>query len=308
MGVGDYSVVVPTKDRHDVIGTALESVAAQTAPARRVVVVDAGDRPWEPPADLRRRLGDALVVIRRPPSTSAQRNAGLDLVETPLVLFMDDDVELPPDYVATLLDRWEAEGGLEAVAAATGGPANPPPPESPLGQLYRRVFQLHVEDRTIAANRFRLSGKLRYRYRPDGVVRLPAVSTMASLYRTDLVRRHRFDEHFDGYALGEDIDLAARVARDGPLLHVPGTEYRHHWAPGDRGSPRRWWYRGRCDTWFRLKRLDRTPLAVGAFALSVVGELIGAAADSVRERTPSHAVLFVRGLAATLRDLPPRER
>jgi hypothetical protein len=163
---------------------------------------------------------------------------------------------------------------------------------------------LHYPDPAAVRNEFRLSQKLRFRHYPDGPVLVPALSTMAVLYRTDLARKHRFDEHFTGYALGEDLDMAWRLSHDAPLLQVPDVRYVHAWAPGDRGSPRRWYFRGRCDAYFRLKRLDRTPQAVGAFALSFVGELIGATADSLRERDPSHVKLFVRGFAETLRDRP----
>lgn len=292
-----YSVVIPTKDRHAVLPLTIECLRAQTDPPARIVVVDASERPVE--------LEDPdVVTVRHAPTTSGQRNEGLRHVDSPLVLFLDDDVELPTDYVETLKRHWEKRGGLEALGGAAGSPARPAPTGGTLGRLYRWVFQLHYVDQRAPGNSFRRSQKVRYRPQPDAPVLIPMASTMAVLYRTELARKHPFDEHFSGYALGEDLDMSCRLARESPILHVPETKYVHAWAEGDRGSPRRWYYRGRCDAYFRLKRLERGPVAAGAFALSVLGELIGAAADSAKERTPSHVVLFVQGLAQTLAERP----
>jgi glycosyltransferase involved in cell wall biosynthesis len=296
-----YTVVIPTKDRHEILPVTIGHLLAQTDPPRRVVVVDASDEPMR----LDVEAGDVeLVLLQHAPSTSAQRNFGLAHVETPLVMFHDDDVELPPNYVETLKRRWAQRGGLEALGAATGTATRPAPAGQKLKQFYRRVFQLHIDDPRVTHSTFRLSQKIRFRLDPAEPVLIPAVSTGAVLYRTDLARKHPFDEHFPGYALGEDLDMSVRVAQEAPILHVPDVAYVHPWAEGNRGSARRWYYRGRCDTYFRLKRLDPGPVPAAAFALSLIGELIGAAADSAKERDPSHLGLFVKGLAETLRERP----
>ena len=296
-----YSVVIPTKDRHEILPVTIGFLLAQTDPPQRIVVVDASDDPIR--LDVEARDAE-LTLLRHAPSTSGQRNFGVAHVETPLVLFLDDDVELPPDYVETLKRHWAERGGLEALAAVSGTAARPAPAGGRLGQLYRRVFQLHIQDPAAAHHTFRRSQKVRFRVVPAKPVFIPAVSTMAVLYRTELARKHPFDEHFPGYALGEDLDMSFRVAQEAPILHVPDVQYVHAWSEGGRGSPRRWYYRGRCDTYFRLKRLDPGPVPAAAFALSVVGELIGAAADSAKERDLSHVRLFVTGLTETLRELP----
>jgi GT2 family glycosyltransferase len=293
--------VIPTKDRHEILPPAIQSLLAQTDPPRRVVVVDASDDSLR----LDVETGEVeLVLLRHAPSTSGQRNFGVAHVETPLVMFLDDDVELPPDYVETLKRHWAERGALEALAAAAGTAAWPAPAGGRLGQLYRLMFQLHIQDPAAAHHTFRRSQKVRFRVVPAEPVLIPAVSTAAVLYRTDLARKHPFDEHFPGYGLGEDLDMSFRVAREAPILHVPDVQYVHAWAEGGGGSPRRWYYRGRCETYFRLKRLDPGPVPAAAFALSLIGELIGAAADSAKERDPSHVGLFVKGLAETLRERP----
>lgn len=300
-----YSVVIPTKDRGRIALRTADSLRDQLRRPDRVIVVDASQPPLKVPDALRERFADAgmdLIVETAPPSTSGQRNVGIDLVETPLVMFMDDDVWLPPNYAATLLDRWQEEG-LDRLSGIVGSLSGNPIPSSPLDRLYRRMFMLHYFDPHVRGTKFRLSQKLRYNDATTQEVQLDSTSTMAVIYRAELARKHRFDERFDGYVLGEDHDFAFRVRRDGPILLVPSVQFVHVREPGERGSAARWYHRGRKEAFFRLRRLERRPAAYAAFALSVVGELAGAAADSVRERDASHVRLYVRGLAETLAEI-----
>ena len=106
---------------------------------------------------------------------------------------------------------------------------------------------LHVEDVRGQKPVMRRSGKLRYGLAVPDFAVAPAVGSGASLFRTELVRRHRFSDRFDGYVLGEDLDLSVRVSQDAPVIgtnDVSATTTR--WAASTRpcagttaASPRR---------------------------------------------------------------------
>ena len=297
-----YSVVIPTKDRADVVIGAAAHLADQEMAPVAIVIVDASSPPLEAPTELRDRLasrGIALVVAHDPPSTAAQRNRGADLVETPLLLFMDDDMQLPPNYVSGLVARWRAHG-FDKLTGAVGGMDGVFVTPRRLDRLFRELFQLHLYDPEAASTSFRRSQKLRFT-RPEGEVFIPAASTAAVLYRTELVQKHRFSERFDGYVLGEDIDFSSRLAREGPILHVPDVRCVHTSGPAQPQSSQRWHHRGRHEAYFRLRRLEPGVAAAAAFTVSVIGELFGATIDSVREREP-HAAAFMRGLKAAVAD------
>ena len=297
-----YSVVIPTKDRGDFVIRAAAHLADQELAPVAIVIVDASTPPLEAPVELRDRLaasGIDLVVAHRPPSTAGQRNHGADLVETPLLLFMDDDMQLPPNYVSGLVARWKAYG-FDQLTGAVGGMDGVFIKPRRLDRLFRQLFQLHLYDPKAASTSFRRSQKLRFT-RPEGETFIPAASTAAVLYRTDLVQKHRFSERFDGYVLGEDIDFSSRLVREGPILHVPDIRCVHTSGPAQLQSSRRWYHRGRHEAYFRLKRLEPGAAAASAFTLSVIGEMFGATVDSVREREP-HLVGFVRGLSGALAD------
>jgi glycosyltransferase involved in cell wall biosynthesis len=291
-----YSAVIPTKDRPQAVDEAVNVLLAQTRRPERIVVVDASERAYRPPSD---RAVD-LVVLASRPSTSAQRNLGARRVETPIVLFLDDDVRLPPDYAEVLLGRWEA-GGLEAFGGMAGTPAIVPSQRS-LARAVRRATMLNYVDPAGEAMSLRRSGKVRYVPEPRRAVVVPALGAGATAYRTDLVLAHPFDERFNGYSPGEDLEMAVRVASAAPLLQTPEVRWTHLWDPRERTSPDRWYVRGRCETYFRLRRLDRSPLTMAAFTLSLAAESSIALADSVRERDPGHVRGFVRGTLESVRE------
>ena len=296
-----YSAVIPTKDRQEDADAAVEALLAQIRLPKRIVVVDASDQPYQPSQGsvaTAARLDIDLVVVASLPSTSAQRNVGAERVETPIVLFLDDDVRIPADYAARLLEHWDA-AGLEALGGIAGTPAVVPS-QSRVGRFVRRVAMLNYVDPSARAMTLRRSGNVRYVPEPRGPVVVPALGAGATAYRTELARSCPFDERFAGYAPGEDLEMAFRVGAIAPLLQTPEVRWTHLWDPRERASPSRWEVRGRCETYFRLRRLDRSPLTLVAFAVSLLADCVLALADSVRERDLRHVRGFVGGTLKTL--------
>ena len=298
-----YSAVIPTKDRQEAADETVASLVGQTRVPERIVVVDASARPYrasEALTALAARVGVDLVVIQSRPSTSAQRNLGARRVESPVLLFLDDDVRIPPDYAETLLDRWAA-AGLDAFGGMSGTPAVVPR-QGRLSRAVRRLTMLNYVDPSGDAMTLRRSGMVRYVPEPRGAVKVPALGAGATFYRTELVLAHPFDERFSGYAPGEDLEMAFRLGAAAPLVQTPEVRWTHLWDPRERVSPRRWYLRGRCETYFRLRRLDRSALTLAAFSLSLLAESALALGDSVRERDPRHLRGFVAGALGALRD------
>jgi hypothetical protein len=301
-----YTAVVPTKDRQDDADATVEVLLGQSRLPDRIVISDASGAPYEPRPDLTeraRRLRVDLVVLRSPPSVHVQRNLGVRQVETPIVLFLDDDVRIPPSYAEALLARWEIHE-LEGLGGIQGTPAEVPR-QSGVARAFRRLAMLSYVDPTGDAMTLRRSGKVRFVPEPRGDVRVPVLASGATAYRTELALAHPFDERFAGYTPGGDLEMASRVAREAHLVQTPDVHWTHLWHPRERVSPTRWYVRGRCETYFRLRRLDRSPLTLGAFSLSLVADSGLALVDSIRERDLTHVRGFVRGVVETLRTRPP---
>src|SRR5438128_8506232 len=96
----DVTVVVPTKDRRQVLDVALRSILAQEGVDVRVVVVDDGSS--DGTAAWLADLDPRVEVVRHdtPTGAAAARNDGLDRVTTDWGAFCDDDDVWAPTKLA----------------------------------------------------------------------------------------------------------------------------------------------------------------------------------------------------------------
>jgi glycosyltransferase involved in cell wall biosynthesis len=98
------SLVIATKDRAAFLARALASLGAQqAAPQFEAIVVDNGSR--DATAELVRGRATsapfALSLVSVPrPNRGAARNAGIAAATGEIVVFVDDDVWLPPEFLA----------------------------------------------------------------------------------------------------------------------------------------------------------------------------------------------------------------
>lgn len=108
------SVIVPTRNRAELLRRAIASVAsaAERCSPVEVVVVDDGS---DVALDERKLTSDSDVSVRvirraRPAGPSAARNAGLDAAGGDVVCFLDDDDTLHPDALRDAVAYLRQEG------------------------------------------------------------------------------------------------------------------------------------------------------------------------------------------------------
>ena len=102
-GPAPVSVVVRTRNRPALLREALESLRAQTARPRQVVVVNDGGAS---PKDVVESFRDSFAVLldepRQRKGRSAAANRGVALAKEDLVAFLDDDDRCFPDHIERL--------------------------------------------------------------------------------------------------------------------------------------------------------------------------------------------------------------
>jgi len=98
----DVSVIIPTADRTDLINRAVDSVLAQSCPAREIIVVDNGIAPVVLRADLIEHVMVLRTEARIGPGRS--RNAGVAAANAEYVAFLDDDDYWQPEYLAKSIE------------------------------------------------------------------------------------------------------------------------------------------------------------------------------------------------------------
>jgi glycosyltransferase involved in cell wall biosynthesis len=194
----ELTVVIPTKDRPDELAKVLEALAQQTEKPQAVIVVDSG----QSVEALVRSFG--LAYLRSEPGQIRQRNLGIDVVQTPLVGFLDDDIVLEPGALEKVLRFWRDKG--EAVAGVSMNLVNIP--------RYQFSFMRGL---------FFMSDRRPGRVLPSGY-NIPihnAASSFQSdwlaggytLWQTSVVRKFRQEPLKTKWAVGEDVRFSYPISK-----------------------------------------------------------------------------------------------
>ena len=100
------TVVVPTSGRAGYLEVTLDSLSGQrTATPHEVIVVDDGST--DATAEVAERLGVRAVRHAERRGLNAARNTGLREARGELIAFVDDDVFVPPGWLAALVEGAE---------------------------------------------------------------------------------------------------------------------------------------------------------------------------------------------------------
>jgi glycosyltransferase involved in cell wall biosynthesis len=114
--IGTISIIIPTKDRRDLLRQALESVAAQRRPCAEAIVIDAGSDGSDVVA---REYPFVKYVRQRSRGLTAARNEALRLASGDYVAMLDSDDLYEPDFLLACGDLLDREVDL-AVAYTRG--------------------------------------------------------------------------------------------------------------------------------------------------------------------------------------------
>jgi len=102
------SVIIPTFNRAELVGEAIESALGQTYATREVIVVDDGSTDGTPA--VLARYKDAIRVVRTPnQGCAAARNTGVGVARGAYLAFIDSDDVAPPDKLAVQVPVLDAE-------------------------------------------------------------------------------------------------------------------------------------------------------------------------------------------------------
>ena len=184
----DLSIVVPTRDRPQLLSELLASLRRQTLDPSRfeVVVVDNGS--LEPPrVDEGEGPSVRLISRARGEGPAAARNDGWRAARAALVAFTDDDCVVDPGWAAALLDAARTHPG-----ALVQGPTSPRPDQLDLLGPFSRTQETREGDRWY--------------------------QTCNILYPRELLERlGGFDTEAYPELGGEDTDLAWRAIESGAV-------------------------------------------------------------------------------------------
>ncbi len=186
------SIAIPTFGRERVLLDTLEQVLVAKPTDAELLVID--QTPEHEDATQKRLqtwsdAGAIRWIIQQPPSLTAARNRALREARGGVVLFLDDDVRVPPSLFVEHLRLYEERD----VAAVTGqvwncrDPKNPPTIDNPREGTYPHSLVFVCEDaRNISGGNH-------------------------SVRRSVALAIGGYDSAFRGSALGEDMDFSQRL-------------------------------------------------------------------------------------------------
>lgn len=206
--LSDVTVVIPTHDDEPARMYELLQHCADTA---GVVFVDDGSE--EPITGVR---GASVVRLRHNSGPAAARNAGFRAVQTPLVAFVDSDVDLRPGWLSRLLGHFDDETvGFVAPRVASG------PAQEGADATVARYEEQH-SPLDLGPDPAPISPGTRVSYVPGATL----VVRTAALQQID-----GFDAEL---RVGEDVDAVWRLTEAGWVgRYDPSVVVEHH--------PRRDW-------------------------------------------------------------------
>jgi glycosyltransferase involved in cell wall biosynthesis len=137
------SVVIPTRDRRDLLRIAIRSAQRQRDVDLEVIVVDDGSRDGS--AEMTRSIGDPRIRVLRNEhalGVATARNTGADEARGAWIAFLDDDDVWSPDKLRLQLAAaadggtvWVYGGAVEIDAAGSMLGGDPPPQPAALADL-----------------------------------------------------------------------------------------------------------------------------------------------------------------------------
>ena len=219
--VRDDAVVLCTRNRPHEVATCLATLVAQTEPPEQVVVVDSSDD------DATQRVVDQLRAtwpegsrldhVPSRPALTHQRVVGLARTRGQVVHFVDDDVELAPDYFAVVRRTFAADDAIVGVGGFVVNGARRP---------VRRLDEWLGLDARVGGRVLPSGRNVPLRDPPPGPVDVEWLSGCAMSYRRAVLEREPPNEEFPFE--GEDVELSFRVGRHGRLVVTPAARVVHH--------------------------------------------------------------------------------
>lgn len=170
-----------------------------------------------------------------PRGSSVQRNAATPFVATPYVLYLDDDVELAPDYIAQME---HAFGEDRQIVAAGGG-----------------VVADGARDGTGIDREAALRAILEYRgIRTCVPVAFDDLCGFNLFVRSRVLQKEKFDERLPLYAWLEDRDFMYRCAKHGKVVRHQGALVAHLATRSGRTSDVRLGYTKIANPWYLWRK------------------------------------------------------
>jgi GT2 family glycosyltransferase len=177
-----------------------------------------------------RALPFELVYVRSPKGLTRQRNVGIDISTKSFVFFLDDDALPENGYFYEMRQVFD-----DATIGAAGAPAlNEIDKAIPRRWQLRRALRLVPRTAPFIYNDAGTSAPTGLLKAFSGIRDVDLFPGYAFAVRRSIFDSMRFSGFFEGYSLGEDVEMALRIRRQWRVVSCGSARVEHHSSPAGR--------------------------------------------------------------------------
>lgn len=219
MNKQNISLIIPSRNRLKYVQDLLNDLGRQTLPSDEIIVVDQSKQPYAISSNF-----NLVHIIDQERGPCHARNIGLEQSSGEILVFLDDDIRIEPDFLHHLCTPIINKQYSAVVGAMCDAGGNYPYKENSLTKRKTNNWLL-----TLTAN-------------PGFPGQSPTLSftTCCSAIHRDVFEQvGGFDSFFDPNGAGEDREFGLRIFKAGfPILYNGKAYVRHLGVPsgGRRGS------------------------------------------------------------------------
>lgn len=221
----NISVIIPTYNRAKDLEKTLGSFKNSIKSLNEVIIIDQSANDETKSLVNKLKNNKIKYIYSSKPSLTRARNLGISRAsrKSELICFIDDDVTLDKDYFAEIVKVFNEN--LEAKAVA--GYFKPNKEFGSIETVIRRIFFLNV----LENNKVNVSSVYgnSYARKLDRTVNSQWIPGVNMVFKREVFNKQKFDEHLEGYALGEDFDFTYRLYQKHPnsLFITPFAKLIH---------------------------------------------------------------------------------
>ncbi len=217
------SVIVATMNREQELYRCLDSLWAQKRLPDELVIVDDGSLDMEALKATVPREVEFQYHRKSPPGLSASRNLGAQVAQGELLLFLDDDVVLEPDFTEQILSVFQ-EDTTGRLAGVSGVITNRKP-KPKWFRLWARFFLMETgfPGQLLPWGYFSSHGI------PKSITEVQWIPGGLSCFRKEVLEQFRFsDMNQQGRHGLEDVELGWRISAYYTLKTTPFAKLAHY--------------------------------------------------------------------------------
>ena len=271
------AVIIATRNRVAALAGTLTSLAQQSHQPDQLIIVDQSAGVETRDLALGYRGGTPVTYVHATnlAGAGAARNIGISRASCDVLVFLDDDVQLEPDFLEKLLVPYQRDSAIGGVSGIVTNYRRPP--------LHQRLLSEFFCVGPFRDPRMPLYWNASALRDAEPIPIRKFTGCLMSL-RRNAMEPDRFDDRYPG-AGAEDVDLSWRVSARSQLVLAPGARAAHLQSPV--GSRRdNWISHTATQYWYLYRRLWRGSLFNRLCFLWVqIGFALCATVGSIRRRS-----------------------